>query len=106
MSEEFNYEQEEQVITLTMDDDTEIECIVISIFEVKGQDYIALLPVEEAMSEEDGEVFLYRYNEDNGELDLQNIENDDEYESVAEAFSMIIEEMESEDFDDEDEDEE
>lgn len=106
MSEEFNYEQEEQLITLTMDDDTEIECIVISIFEVKGQDYIALLPVEEAMSEEDGEVFLYRYNETNGELDLQNIENDDEYESVADAFSMIIEEMESEDFDDEDEDEE
>jgi len=95
---EFNYEQEEQVITLTMEDDTEIECIVISIFTVKGQDYIALLPIEEAMNEEeDGEVYLYRYNDENGNLDLQNIEGDAEYEAVAEAFSLIVEEMEAED---------
>lgn len=77
---ELNEPEEEMTVTLTLDDGTELECIVLSIFEAGKKDYIALLPVENIESE-DGEVYLYRYSEDeNGEPILDNIESDEEYE--------------------------
>ena len=39
MSEQFN--NEEVTVTLTLDDDTELECAVLTIYEVDGQEYIA-----------------------------------------------------------------
>ena len=40
---------------------------------------------------EDGEVYLYRYVEDvNGTPDLENIESDEEYEIVADAFDELL----------------
>ena len=81
---------EEMTVTLTLDDDTEVECIVLTIFEVDNKEYIALLPAEGAESEE-GEVFLYRYSEDeDGNPDLQNIESDEEYDMVADAFDELL----------------
>ena len=54
-------EDEDLFVTLTLDDDTEVDCLVVSIFEAEnGQDYIALLPTEGPENEE-GEVYLYRY---------------------------------------------
>ena len=34
-------------ITLTLDDDTEIECAILTVFPVDAQEYIALLPLDE-----------------------------------------------------------
>ena len=34
-------------ITLTLDDDTEIECAILTVFPVEKQEYIALLPLDE-----------------------------------------------------------
>ena len=43
----------------------------------------------------DGEVYLYRYSEDeNGQPNLENIEDDDEYEIVADAFDELLDEQE------------
>ena len=39
---------------------------------------------------EDGEVYLYRYTEINGTPDIQNIESDEEYEIVADAFDELL----------------
>lgn len=87
-------ELEEMTVTLTLDDDTEVECIVMTIFAVKEKDYIALLPME-GQEAEDGEVFLYRYSEsDDGQPVLDNIESDDEYEMVADAFDELLDEQE------------
>ena len=36
-------EDEELFVTITLEDDSEIECEVLTIFEVEEQDYIALL---------------------------------------------------------------
>lgn len=85
--------QEEMTVTLTLDDGSELECVVLTIFEAGGRDYIALLPTEEIDAEE-GEVYLYRYTEVDGQPDLQNIENDDEYEVVADAFDELLDEQE------------
>lgn len=81
---------EEMTVTLTLDDGTELECAVLTIFPVGEQQYIALVPMEEN-DEEEGEVFLYRFNQlENDELELQNIEDDDEYEAVADAFDELL----------------
>ncbi len=95
--------QDELMVTLTLDDDTELECIVLGTFEVDSKNYIALLPVEEDATDE-GEVFLYRYTEDaDGNPELSNIEDDDEYEAVADAFDEWLDEQEFEELVEEDE---
>ena len=86
--------EDEMFVTLTLDDDTEVECIVITIFEAAGKDYIALLPIEEE-NEDEGDVYLYRYSEDaEGNPILENIESDDEYEVVADRFDEWLDEQE------------
>ena len=96
MAEDLNKmeEQEEMTGTLTLEDDTELECIVLTIFQAGDRDYIALLPMEGQEAEE-GEVFLYRYSEtEDGTPNLENIEDDDEYEVVADAFDELLDEEE------------
>ena len=65
-------EEEEMTVTLTLDDDTEVECVVLTIFTAGERDYIALLPMEGEDSEE----------------------GDDEYEIVADAFDEMLDDQE------------
>ena len=95
MSEQ-NFNNEEVTVTLTLDDDTELECAVITIYSVGEQEYIALLPIDDEENE-DGDVYLYRYAEVDGEPTLDNIEDDDEYEAAADAFDEWLDEQEFED---------
>ena len=82
-------EDQEMTVTLTLDDDTEVECVVLTIFKAGEREYIALLPMEGADSEE-GEVYLYRYSEsEDGAPTLDNIEDDDENE-----FDELLDEQE------------
>ncbi|MGC4020213.1 MAG: DUF1292 domain-containing protein [Muricomes sp.] len=99
-------ENEALTVTLTLDNDEELECAVLTIFETEGQEYIALLPLDEDGNNEDGEVFLYRYSETEDEQPkLDNIEDDDEYERVADKFDEWLDSQEYEDLDlDEEED--
>ena len=100
---ELNEEEQEMTVTLTLDDDTEVECVVLTVFNAGEHEYIALLPMEGADSEE-GEVYLYRYTEDeNGAPNLENIEDDDEYEIVADAFDELLDEQEYDELVSEDE---
>ncbi len=77
-------------VYLTLDDDSEIECNILGIFEVEDKEYIALLPYD------DDQVFLYEYVEDEDGIDLINIEDDEEFDVVSEAFYTLFVE---EDFD-------
>ena len=88
-----------------MDDGTEVECAILTIFDVKDIDYIALIPLnEDGEGNEDGEVLIYRYAEDGeGNPSLSNIEDDEEYEIVAERFDEILDEDEFGDDEDEEE---
>ena len=81
---------EEMTVTLTLDDGTDLECVVLTIFEAADKEYIARLPLD-GNEAEDGEVYLYRYTEDaDGNPDIQNIESDEEYEIVADAFDELL----------------
>ena len=80
-------------VTLDLDDGTQVECEILTIFDVNKQDYIALLPLTEDEDEENDEVFIYRYFEDeDGNPSLENIEDDDEYEAVADRFDELLDE--------------
>ncbi|MDD3173603.1 MAG: DUF1292 domain-containing protein [Herbinix sp.] len=99
-----DHEYEHDSITLSLDDGTELNCTVLDIFSVDNKDYIALQP-EEGEEEEDN-VFLYRYiQEDDGEPQLLNIDDDDEFEAVADAFEELLDSQDYDDMFDEDDEE-
>ena len=108
MSIEFENENEndgEFTVTLSLDNGEELECAVITIFEAGDNDYIALLPLEGEEADE-GEVFLYRYSEtDNGEPVLDNIESDEEYDIVSDAFDEFLDSQEFDELVDADDEE-
>lgn len=97
-----NEEYEEATITMTLEDGTELECDVVAIFPVDGKDYIALLPNKIIEGYEENEVFLYRYTELEGDdVHLEPIDNEDEYEAVADAFDELLDEEEFNEIDEE-----
>lgn len=99
-----NNQNDYTTVTLSLDDGTECECAVIRIFPAGDNSYIALLPLEGDAADND-EVYLYRYTEtDGGEPVLENIESDEEYEIVADAFDEELDAMEYEElYEEEDE---
>lgn len=80
-----------QTVTITLEDDTELDCSVIGHFSVDNIDYIALLP------ENLDEVLIYRYTETDDFVDIENIESDEEFQRVSEVFQSILDEEEDED---------
>ncbi len=96
---EKEFDDDELTVTLSLDDGRDLECIVLTVFEAEGRDYIALLPTE-GPEAESGEVYLYRYSEEDGEPVLDNIEDDAEYDAVSEAFDELLDEEEFEEFED------
>lgn len=97
MSEQnMNPEEVVVTVTLTLDNDEVVECAVLTVYTANDKEYIALLPLNEEGESEDGDVYLYRYEEVDGEPTLSNIEDDDEYEVAADAFDEWMDEQEFE----------
>lgn len=86
-------------VTLDLDDGTQLECEILTIFEVEGRDYIVLVPAEE--NDEDSEentVYIYRYMEDeDGNPSLENILDDKELKLVEDQFNELLEEYDEDD---------
>lgn len=79
-------QDQEDKIYLTLEDDSELVCDVLGIFEVEDRSYIAMVP-------EDGdEVFIYEYieSEDGEEFELAVIEDDEEFTKVSDVFEEIF----------------
>ncbi len=91
---------EMEIMNLVLEDGTELECLVLGVFGVEDKEYIALLPQEEE------DVLLYGYSENEEGVELISIEDDAEYELVAEAFYELFSDEEDDDYDYDDEDEE
>ena len=92
-----DFSAEEMTVELELDDGV-CTCAVITIFECNGKDYIALLPLDEDGQNEDGEVWIYGYSENeeapNEEPELRYIEDDEEYEAAADAFDEYLDSCE------------
>ncbi|MDO5689359.1 MAG: DUF1292 domain-containing protein [Tissierellia bacterium] len=87
-----------ETIVLTLNDDSELECVVLGIFEVDDVEYMALVTLD------DEQVLLYRYLEDgeqDGDFTLENIDSDEEFDTASQVFFEIFgdedEEIEVED---------
>lgn len=82
-------------VTLTLEDDTELECAVLTIYPAGAHKYIALLPLDENGENHDGEVFLYRFSQEEGQQPvLENILDDEEYDIAADAFDELLDKAE------------
>ena len=94
-------DESDMQVTLSLDDGSEVECAILTIFELEEQNYIALLPLDEDGNEnEEGEVFIYRsFEDEEGNPSLENIEDDEEYEAVADRFDELLDEAAYEDMD-------
>jgi putative Holliday junction resolvase len=87
-------EHDEEVIVLTDEDGNEHEFTIVQVIKVDEKDYAILLPLK---AEEDAEeAVLLRIDQENGEDILVEIEDEEEFERVAEAWEEVLDE---EDFD-------
>lgn len=81
-------EEEQIFVTLELEDGREVEFEVVLIFEVEGKEYAALTPANDPYNDE---YSLFAVNNiGNDEYEILNIENDEEYEMVEDAFSEIL----------------
>ena len=83
----------EEVITLVDEEGAEHDFTVIDIIEVDGSEYAILLPVEE---ENDEAIILKFTHDDDGNELLVDIEEDEEWEKVADAWEEMMAEEEEE----------
>lgn len=89
-NEEEIFDPQEMFVTLDLDDGSQLECQILTIFDVDNQNYIALVPVDN-----DEEVIFYRYFEDEeGNPSLENIDSNDEFDAVSDRFDELLDEEE------------
>ena len=88
--------KDRDTMTLDLDDGGKLECIVLNVIPVNNREYIALLPMnDEGHVEEDAQIFLYRFEElGDDEVNLETIEDDDEFELVSDYFDEMLDEQE------------
>ncbi|MBQ7955300.1 MAG: DUF1292 domain-containing protein [Lachnospiraceae bacterium] len=93
-----NYAEEEMTVELELEDGEKVTCAIITILTVNQKDYIALMPLDENGQNDDGEVWFYGYREDekdpNVEPELIYIDDDEEYDAVADAFDEFLDNVE------------
>ncbi len=93
---EMNNEYNPDLITLSDDNGKEYTFEVLDAIETDEARYLALLPTFEdpqKMLEDSGELVIVKVGEENGEEYFYEIEDDDEYESVADAFINRLEDF-------------
>lgn len=87
-------------VEIELTDGKKVTCAIITILTVNSKDYIVLLPLDDEGQSTEGEVWFYGYKEDendpNVEPELIYIDDDDEYEAVADAFDEYLDNEEFE----------
>ncbi len=91
-------EDDDICVTLDFEDGSQKECEILTIFEADGRDYIVLIPTDEDTDdEEEGDIYIYRYHEDEeGNPSLEELQSDQEYELVEARFEELLDELDME----------
>ena len=76
----------ENIFTLTVEEGNESQFELIGNLDINGNTYVALVPVENENSDEEEYVILKVEEDENGEEFLVTIDDDDEFDEVADAF--------------------
>ena len=85
MNEEYNPD----IVTLSDDEGKEYTFEVLDAIECDLGRYLALLPVfddPQKLLDDSGELVIVKVEEENGEEFFSEIEDDDEYDTIADAF--------------------
>ena len=80
--------EDENIFTLTDEEGNESQFALVGELELDGHEYLALVPVDadQGSDEEDEYVILKVTADENGEEILVTIDDDDEFDRVADAF--------------------
>lgn len=80
------------IFTLVDDDGVESDFVVRVRAEFEGQEYFALVPVEPNPDFEEGDFIILRLEaiDDSNEATLVSIEDDDEFDRVADFFEDLL----------------
>lgn len=93
-----NAPEEVMTVDLELEDGRSVTCEIITVLEVDGNDYVALLPEGQDPESEESEVWFYQLIEDendpNSEPTLEYIQDDDVYEAVVDKFDEFLDEEE------------
>lgn len=87
---EKNQEQEYEVYTLTDEDGNENEFTLIGSVEMKGNTYLAMIPSDLDEDSEYLEYVILKRAVENGEEVLVSIDDDEEYDDVADYFDDVF----------------
>jgi len=87
--------EDENIVVLTDDEGNDHEFEVLQILEIDDAEYAILLPLEQE-GEEDEAVILKIGVDENGDEVLYDIEDDDEWEMVAQAWQECADDMDGE----------
>lgn len=90
------YEYNPDLVTLTDDDGKEYSFEVLDAIETDDGRYLAMLPTYDdpkKMLDDSGELVIVKVVEEDGEEYYTEIEDDDEYETVADAFVDRLEDF-------------
>lgn len=95
-------EFEEEIILLEDEDGTEHRFVLGDVISVEEKDYAILLPIDDEL--EEGVIFRIDGEEDD-QMVLTDIESDEEWQKVVDAYNTYMDELDGEDEDDEEENE-
>ena len=89
--------QKLQFIVMDFDDREQVDCLILSVFDFEGKQYIALAP-----EDEDDMIYLFEYvpvrDEEDGvgaeadgmeSFEILDIEDDDLYDRLVEYFNQL-----------------
>ena len=78
-------------ITLTLDDDTEVECAILTVFPVEDKGiHRPPFPLDETARTRAERFSCTHFPTATGDPMLANIEDDVEYQTAAEAFDLVL----------------
>ncbi|MCL1795148.1 MAG: DUF1292 domain-containing protein [Oscillospiraceae bacterium] len=98
---ELNDPDEVDIYTLTDEDGKESEFELLGRHDENGQSYVALAPLDEdEIDDEEGSFIILKVVEEEGEEVFETIEDDDEFDRIADIFEDEF--MQDIDYDEED----
>lgn len=80
------------LVTITDEDGTEIDCAVLAVMDHEGESYALLARLEQLDSDsEEVEMFIFHYAlDDEGNQMFSSVDDDATYEAVRQEFSLLI----------------
>ena len=91
-----NNEYGNDIISLTEEEGNEYDFEILDRLETDNGDYVALLPVYDDPQkelDESGDLVIMKIGEEDGEEYFENIDDDDEYDTVADAFIARLQDL-------------